>query len=49
MDTLEPIDPATLGPTTRVRQGETTGRVRWVLVVSLTLAIAAMAVAYLAS
>ena len=34
--------------TTKARQGETTGVVRWVLGISLTLAIIAMVVAYLA-
>lgn len=42
---------ATGGPpvlsTDHARQGQTTGRVRWVLGVSLTLAIAAMIVAWL--
>lgn len=43
---------ATGGPpvlsTDDARQGHTTGRVRWILVVSLVLAILAMAVAWLA-
>ena len=39
-------DPVTL-PATKARQGESSGRIRWVLYGGLTLAIVLMLVAYL--
>ncbi len=41
--------PTRVKTATEARQGETTGRVRWVLASSLVLAIVAMSIAYLVS
>lgn len=41
-----PTSPANASETTRARQGVTFGHMRWVLLISVVLAIVAMLVAY---